>query len=185
MDVLHAIAARRAVRDFTDAPVPRELIHELIDAAILAPSARNRQPWSFAVMHDRDRLDGCAESAREWLLEHHREQLSELAYMLEQPGYSLFHHAPAMVIILATDATTQSAEDCCLAAQNLMLAARQKNLGTCWIGLARPWLNLAATKDELGLPAHYQVVAPIIIGHPKHWPDTHERNPPEINWLEG
>ncbi len=185
MDVLRAIAARRAVRDYTDAPVSRESIHELIDAAIQAPSARNRQPWSFAVLHDRDRIAGYAESARQWLLEHHREELGELAPMLEPPGYSLFHHAPALVIILATDDSTQSAEDCCLAAQNLMLAARKKNLGTCWIGLARPWLNVPATKDELGLPAHYPVVAPIIVGHPKHWPDAHERNPPEINWIEG
>lgn len=185
MDLSHAIAARRAVRDYTDTPVARETVHALIDAAVLAPSARNRQPWSFAVLLDAHRIDGCAEDAKEWLLENQLEQLGDMAKVLREPGFSLFYRAPALVIILARDSTMQSAEDCCLAAQNLMLAARERHLGTCWIGLARPWLNLAATKAALGLPAQYQVVAPIIVGHPKKWPEAHGRNPPEINWLDG
>lgn len=108
-----------------------------------------------------------------------------MAKMLQEPDYSLYYHAPAVVIVFATDATTQSAEDCCLAAQNFMLAARAQNLGTCWIGLARPWLNLPSTKAELGIPTQYQAVAPLIVGHPRKWPDAHQRNPPEINWLDG
>lgn len=185
MNLMHTIAARRAVREYTDAPVAKETIHELIDAAVLAPSARNRQPWSFAVLLDRARIEGCAESAKDWLLENQMEQLGDMAKMLEQPGYSLFYHAPALVMILATDATTQSAEDCCLAAQNFMLAARARDLGTCWIGLARPWLNLPSTKAELGMPMQYHAIAPIVIGHPTKWPDAHERKRPEINWLGG
>lgn len=184
MDLSHAIAARRAVREYTDAPVSRETIHALIDAAVLAPSARNRQPWSFAVLLDSHRIDGCAEDAKEWLLEHQLEQLGDMAKMLLDPGFSLFYRAPALAMILATDSTTQSAEDCCLAAQNLMLAARARHLGSCWIGLARPWLNLPETKAGLGLPAQYHVVAPIIVGHPKHWPEAHSRSPPEISWLD-
>jgi nitroreductase len=185
MDLSHAIAARRAVREYTDAVISRETIHGLIDAAVLAPSALNRQPWSFAVVLDSHRIDGCAESAKEWLLENQLEHVGDMAKMLREPGFSLFYHAPALVIVLATDHTTQSAEDCCLAAQNFMLAARARHLGTCWIDLARPWLNLPATKAELGLPAAYQAVAPIIVGHPKKWPEAPERKPPEINWLDG
>lgn len=183
MELLHAIAARRAVREYTDAPLSKETIHELIDAAIQAPSARNQQPWSFAVLLDADRIEGYAQNAKEWLLENHLQQLGEMTQTLQRADYSLFYHAPALVLISATDHTTQSAEDCCLAAQNLMLAARAHQLGTCWIGLARPWLNLDATKVELGIPQRYQVVAPIIVGHPSKWPDPHERNPAEINWL--
>lgn len=184
MDLSHAIADRRAVREYTDAVISREAIRALIDAAVLAPSARNRQPWSFAVLLDPHRIDGCAESAKEWLLENQLKYLGDMAKMLGEPGFSLFYHAPALVIVLATDSSTQSAEDCCLAAQNFMLAARAQHLGTCWIGLARPWLNLPATKAEFGLPAEYQVVAPIIVGHPRKWPDAHGRKPPEINWLD-
>lgn len=185
MDVLRAIAERRAVREFSTASVSRETMRELIDAAILAPSARNLQPWSFAVMLERDRIEGHAQNAREWLLANQRPALGAMATMLEDPGYSLFHHAPALLIILATDDSSQSAEDCCLAAQNFMLAARARHLGTCWIGLSRPWLNLPETKLQLGLPSGYRVVAPIIVGHPNVWPDAHGRREPEINWLDG
>lgn len=74
-------------------------------------------------------------------------------------------------------------EDCCLAAENLMLAARDRDLGTCWIGFARPWLNLAEIKGEMRLPQEYEVVAPIVVGHTLAWPESHERNPAEIHWV--
>lgn len=183
MELMRAIRARRAVRDYTDALVSRDEIRALIEAAAMAPSARNLQPWSFAALLDAPRMESYADAAKRWLLENRAAELGALAEMLNNPGYSLFHHAPALVIILATDDTQQSAEDCCLAAQTLMLAARAENLGTCWIGLVRPWLNLQTTKAELGLSPAYHAVAPIVIGHPKQWPAAHQGNPPEINWL--
>lgn len=184
MELIHAIAARRAVREYTDAAVSRDEIRALIDAAVLAPSARNLQPWSFAVLADRGHVQGYADEAKQWLLDHHAAELGPLATMLERPDYNLFHGAPALVLILATDHSSQSSEDCCLAAQNLLLAARARGFGTCWIGLARPWLNLPDVKAELGLPASHEVVAPIVLGHPRKWPDAHERTPPEIMWLD-
>ena len=51
-----------------------------------------------------------------------------------------------------------------------MLAARDEGLGTCWVGFARPWLNLRSIKAELGLPESYEVVAPIVLGHPRLGP---------------
>jgi nitroreductase len=57
-----------------------------------------------------------------------------------------------------------------------MLAARDEGLGSCWIGFARPWLDLSATKAEPKLPERYHVVAPIVLGHPRAWPESHGRN---------
>lgn len=37
----------------------------------------------------------------------------------------------------------------------------------------------------IAAPSQYQVVAPIVLGHPRRWPEPRERNPPEINWLDG
>ena len=103
--------------------------------------------------------------------------------MLEDPQFALFYDAPALVVVLAKSAATQSAEDCCLAAENLMLAARSEGLGSCWIGFARPWLDLPATKAELNLPEHYHLVAPIILGYPTAWPESHGRKAAETYWL--
>lgn len=185
MELMDVIGNRRAVRDYTDAVIDRAMVEGLIAAAILAPSAMNQQPWAFGVILGRERIDGCAKRAKDWLLA----SLSQTSYdpsirhMLEDPQFALFHHAPALVVVLAKSPGTQAAEDCCLAAENFMLAARNAGLGTCWIGFARPWLDLPATKAELKLPQQYHVVAPIVLGHPKAWPQSHGRNPAEIHWL--
>jgi nitroreductase len=185
MELMDVINERRAVRDYTSTPVERAVIERLIEAAILAPSAMNLQPWSFAVLLGRERVEGYAKRAKAWLLT----SLSQTSYepsirhMLEDPQFVLFHHAPALVVVLAKSSGTQAAEDCCLAAENLMLAARNEGLGSCWIGFSRPWLDLPATKKELNLPESYHVVAPIILGYPRAWPESHGRNSAEIHWL--
>ena len=69
-------------------------------------------------------------------------------------------------------------EDSCLAAQNLMLAARDEGIGSCWIGFGRAWLNLPSTKKELALADNCHAVAPIVPGYPKMWPESHGRKPP-------
>ena len=190
MDSMEVIAKRRAVREYTGTSVEGTVIKRLIDAATLAPSAMNLQPWAFAVLLGRDRVNDCAERARTWLLANFSQssfsqtsQAARLRQMLEDPNYVLFHDAPTLVTVLAKSSDFQSAEDCCLAAEIFMLAARDEGLGTCWIGLARPWLDLPATKRDLGLPEHYQVVAPIVLGYPKAWPASHGRSPAEIHWL--
>lgn len=190
MELMEAIENRRAVREYTDRPVERSTIEGLINAAILAPSAMNLQPWAFAVLLDRERIHDCGERAKSWLLANFEQtpfaRTSESARMrqiLEDKERLLFYRAPALVIILAKSADAQAAEDCCLAAENLMLAARAEGIGSCWIGFSRPWLDLPATKRELGLPERFHVVAPIVLGYPKAWPESHGRNAAEIHWL--
>jgi nitroreductase len=185
MELMDVLKNRRAVRDYTDSPLGRPAIERLICAATLAPSAMNRQPWAFAVLLDRQRIDEYADRARKWLLENlaaagHDEGARDI---LDQPEYSIFYRAPAIVIVAAQSQASQAAEDCCLAAQNLMLAARDQGIGSCWIGFARPWLNLPSTKEELGIPGKYQVVAPIVLGYPRSWPETHGRKHAEIHWI--
>jgi nitroreductase len=184
MEMMDVLRKRRAVRDYTDARVEAVTVERLIKAATLAPSAVNQQPWEFVALLDRKRIDEYAERAKKWLLEN----LDEVGFgafrqMIEDPSYSLFYHAAGLVLIVAKSENRQAAEDCCLAAENLMLAARDEEIGTCWIGLARPWLNLTSIKKELGLPAKSHVVAPIVLGYARAWPETPGRNLPEIHWL--
>jgi len=185
MDLIDAIKNRRAVRDFTEARIEKSTVQNLIDTAVLAPSAMNLQPWAFAVLLDPERIDSYAARAKSWSLEHFSETALDpsLRKSLEDPQRVLFYHAPALVIILATSDGPWAKEDCCLAAQNFMLAARAQGLGTCWVGLCRPWLDLPSVKAELKIPERFHVVAPIILGHPKSWPETHGRNPAQVSWL--
>lgn len=184
MELMSAIRSRRAVRNFSDVPVEASEIEKTIEAATEAPSAMNLQPWAFAVLTDRRRIDEYAGRARAWMLEQPESLLGKAAReILERPDYTIFYHAPVLLLVLAKSSETQAREDCCLAAQNLMLAARDQGLGTCWIGFAVPWLNLPATKRELALTDNYYVVGPIVMGYPKAWPDSHGRKAAEIHWL--
>lgn len=185
METMEVIKNRRAVREYTNAPVGREAIERLIGAAILAPSAMNLQPWAFAALLDRERIAVYARRIKDWLLANFSQTSLDpsLRALIEPEGYHIFHDAPAIVLVLAKSAQPQAAEDCCVAAENLLLAARDEGLGTCWIGLSRPWFNLPSTKQELGLPEQYQVVAPIILGYPEAWPESHGRSPAEVHWL--
>jgi nitroreductase len=186
MDLMDAIYHRRAVREFSREPVDPELIRFVIAAAVQAPSAMNRQPWSFVVVEDQAALEHLSENAKALLLRTMREDtpLGHYRGLLADPGFHLFYHAPAVIVVCATSREEGVAEDCCLAAENLMLAAHGAGLGTCWIGFSRPWLDLPEGKKELGVPAHYVPVAPIAIGHPKAPMPAVPRNHPDILWIQ-
>lgn len=185
MELIDAIKNRRAVREYTNAPIERAAIERLVNAAILAPSAMNLQPWAFAALLDRERIGEYARRVKTWLVTNFSQTSFDVSLLklIEDENYSVFHHAPALVLVVATSPHAQACEDCCLATENLMLAARDEGLGSCCIGLARPWFNLPSIKNELRLPEQYRVVVPIVLGWPKAWPDAHGRNPAEIHWL--
>jgi nitroreductase len=184
MDFLQVVERRRAVRQFRSTPLERSLIERLINTAVLAPSAMNLQPWAFAVVTGVTRIDEYARRAKEYLIaEPGAQQLPPQADdMLKDPQFNIFYHAPVLLMVLAKSDEAQAREDCCLAAQTLMLAARDAGVGTCWIGFGRPWLDLAETKSELGIAQTYHVVAPIVMGHPTAWPESHGRHAAEIHW---
>lgn len=179
MEFKEAVLGRRAVRTYQKTPVPADLIDDLIELAIHAPSAMNAQPWAFVVMNDAARIEEFAKLAKEFYLAHEDVQNSVRA-VLEVPDHSIFHHAPALVLVIAKSESPQAREDCCLAAQIFLLAARDAGLGTCWVGFATPWLNRPETRALLKLPRGWRVVAPIVIGYPTAWPPVHGRTHPDI-----
>lgn len=185
MDLKEAIYTRRATREFTTEPVDERTIRHLIDAAVQAPSAVNQQPWSFCIVRDRAKLDEISRQAKAYMLtnspiglvSHHFDRT------LNDPGFDIFYHAPVLIVICSTMDIPWAVEDCALAAENLMLAARAAELGTCWIGFAQGWLGTPKGKAMLGLPETYKPAAPIIVGHPKSAPPPVPRKEPEIRWI--
>lgn len=183
MDAIEAIKGRRATRSYSGEVVEREVIAGLIDAAVAAPSAMNLQPWSFAVVEGADRLKEISSRAKDYLLKSPM-MPSFLASReaLEDPEFNLFYGAPCLVIICARPPSRQATEDCCLAAQNLMLAAYAQGLGSCWIGFVRPWLELSQSRTSLGLLADHMPVAPIVLGRAATKPQPIKRHQPHIIW---
>jgi nitroreductase len=168
MKLQEAIETRRSVRNYEAHTVDKAQVEKLIHAAIQAPSASNSQPWSFAVIQDEKLLREYSDQAKSHLLAN-IDQLPRLAKyrgMLANPDFNIFYNAGTLITIYAKPEGIHPQGDCCLAAQNLMLAAVDIGLGTCWIGFATVLMNSPAVKKELGIPEDYTAVAPIIVGHP-------------------
>ena len=172
MDAMQAIYERRAVRSYTTRRVDPEMIRTLIDAAIQAPSAVNQQPWAFVVIQDSRLLERLSARSKQLMLAQVKpgSALWEHSGMLKDPAFNVFYDAGTLIVVCAARGDWPANEDCCLAAQNLMLAAHALGLGTCPIGFAREALNEPDAKRELGIPADHSVVMPIIVGYPREHP---------------
>jgi nitroreductase len=184
MDVIDAIKGRRSVRDYTEETVDDSVIKELIGLAVEAPSAVNQQPWSFVVVKDKALLGQISDAAKAFMLKSpFAGRASRYRDMLSDPSFHIFYHAPVLIVIGASAAGAWGVEDCALAAENLMLGAYAKGLGTCWVGFAQSWLGTEDGKAALGLPGEVTPVAPIILGRPRHAPPPVPRKTPDITWL--
>lgn len=186
MNVMEALAARRSVRAYADKPVPREVLEQLLGAAVQAPSAMNAQTWAFGVLQGKDKLRDLGERARvTFLAELDRLGVTgDFRDRLADERFQPFYGADALLVIYSTTSDQFGAINCSLAAENVMLAAAELGLGTCWIGIAMTLLNEAEVKKEMGVPEDNAVVAPIIVGYPD--PKTaeatpaKEKNPPKV-----
>ena len=94
-------------------------------------------------------------------------------------------YAPLLVIIFGNKKSLTADWDCAMAAQNMMLAAHSRGIGSCWIGLAMPALMDETILEELGAPPGYKAVAPLIFGYPHGKTATAipERREPEVKLL--
>ncbi len=148
MTVHDAIRARKSVRTWASRQVDQETIDRVIEAARVAPSAKNVQEWRFVVVTD----------------EASRVKLGEAAN-----GQSFVAAAPVVVVACAqTDHRVMSCGhpayliDVAIAVDHLTLAAVEEGLGTCWIGAFDP----AEVRTILGIPEDVEVIELLPLGYP-------------------
>lgn len=149
MDVFEALYTRRSIRKYTDANIGDDDLHAMLKSAMLAPSARNEQPWHFVVVRDAAK----------------RKELSKTT-----PYTHMAEFAP-VVIVVCGDTQEEKSEgfwpqDCAAAIENLMLAARGKNLGSVWCGIYPVAERVNILSNALGLPDHIIPLGMVCIGHP-------------------
>lgn len=164
MSVADCLRTRRSIRKFTDAPVNRTVIRELLEQAVLAPSASNLQPWKFAVADD-----------------------PALVQKLKSFSPGIGGQPPCILVFcLDTDLLPKQAEsglpdtecavlDLAMAAENLMLAAADRGLGTCVVKSFHPKL----VRRILNLPDRLRPEFLVILGHPAQTPAMPRRRPLE------
>lgn len=182
IDLGDAIFHRRAVRRYTGQEVEPELVRQLLLAAVQAPSTLNQQPWAFGVFHGRRRLSEYSERAKHYLVLTFPTtfELRLRSELYGNPDYDLFHGADTLIVIYATHGRMHPNEECCLAAENLMLAAYGLGLGSCPIGFVQPWLDRPEIKREFGVREDYTAVFPVVVGYPAETPAAVPRNDPQV-----
>lgn len=182
MELIEALYGRRSVRAYSDEPVSRETLEALMQAAVQAPTAMNLQPWAFGVIQGVDRLKDYSDRTKAHLLDNldSLPGLEQYRDFFADPETNLFYGAPALVVIYAKPGGATPDFDCAMAAQNLMLAAYDQGLGTCWIGFFSFLLNQPAVKQELGVPQDWRAIASIIIGRVSAAPAPVEKAAPQV-----
>jgi nitroreductase len=184
MSVMDAIYRRRAVRDYAPRKIDQADIRMMLDAAVHAPTAVHEEPWAFVVIQDKSILNRLSDTVKE-LLKHgadpvHPPAGSHWSDRFATPEFNAFYNAETLIVICGKPLGPFVVSDCWLAAENLMLAACAKGLGTCVIGLAVTALNTSEWKRELGIPAEMTAFAPIIVGVPAGDTAPVPRKQPEI-----
>ncbi len=188
-DIIEIIKTRRCVREYKEDVVSDEDIQFLIDCARYAPSGFNMQPWSFLVIKNKDLLHKLSESGKKSMIpilepmKNTSKKASDFLVFLKTKGTNMFYGAPVLVIILGNTKSPMVDFDCSMAAQNMMLAAHSKGIGSCWIGGLLPALMDEKLLKELGAPNGYRAVAPLIFGYPKGRTEMPEKNEPDVKWL--
>ncbi|VVB97712.1 Coenzyme F420:L-glutamate ligase [uncultured archaeon] len=188
-DIVEVIKTRRCVREFSEKQVPDEEIEFLIDYARYAPSGFNMQPWSFLVVKNKEVMRKISEHGKKSMipmLEPMKDtspKARDFLVFLKTKGTDMFYNAPVLVIILGNKNAPTVDYDCAMAAQTMMLAAQSKGIGSCWIGGVQPALMDESFLKELGAPAGYKAIAPLIFGYPKGKTEMPGRAEPEVVWL--
>jgi len=187
--VLECIRERTSIRKYAERPVPDNIIHSIIRAGIEAPTAMGLQPWRFVVIRDKGLIkrisDFCKGNLLESLEQYPPEHAEPFRKVLRDPAYSIFFNAPVLIFVLGDDRCNQSVYDCTLCAGTMLLAASALGLGGCWMGSAEVVAENPALLDELQVPGHFRIVAPLIFGYPAAaQPKKPERRDPLLIWFD-
>ena len=152
MNTLESIKTRRSIRKYKSDPVPQELLNKIIDAGLYAPSGMGRQATIILSVANKEV----------------RDQLSKLNARIMGTDTDPFYGAPAVLIVLAKKDCPTGIYDGSLVMQNLMLAAHELGLGSCWIHRAKEEFELPEGKEllkSLGIEDEYEGIGHCIIGY--------------------
>ena len=159
MELYEAIKSRYSVRSYKDKPVEQDKLERVLEAARLAPSGSNRQPWKFVVVRD-------------------AELRSKLAAACNDQTF--VGTAPVVIVGVGTMADrTMGCDvpgdpvDVSIALEHIALAAVAEGLGTCWIGA----FHQDQVSELVGVPAGAKVIEVMPLGYPADKPRAKDRKP--------
>lgn len=146
MNVFDAIKSRRSVRKYKNRPIEKEKIRKVLEAGRLAPSAHNSQPWKFYVVKTKGREKKLVDVAK---------------------GQKFAGEAPVIIVVCGDPSASEYCEsDCALAIENMVLEAKELDLGTCIIG----WFDKNKARSFLNIPRNLEIFYMLPLGYPDEDP---------------
>lgn len=174
MTTIESIKTRRSTRKFKSTPIEQEKLEKIIEAGRYAPSGGNCQTCHFIVVRNKNVLDKLAELAQSAFskMEIEEEMYTSIVNSIKQSkkGGYVFHYSPPCLIIVANRKNYgNNIADCSCALENMMIAANELDLGSCWINQLK-WLNedseLLQYEQSLGLGEDERVYGALSVGYP-------------------
>lgn len=155
---------RRSIRKFKSTPVPSELVDQVVEAGLYAPSGKGRQGTKILVIdskewHDRISLDNCKIGG--W-----------------EDGFDPFYGAPVILVVLADKSLPTCVYDGSLTIGNMLLAAHSLGLGACWIHRAKEEFEQDDYKQllrSLGIEGEWEGIGHVALGYADQTPAAPQR----------
>lgn len=149
MEAMEAILGRRSIRKYKAQPVPENLLKELLEAGMAAPSAGNERPWHFIVLDDRNLLEAIPKF---------------------HPYSQMLKEAPVAIVVCG-DLSMEVhqgywVQDCSAATENILVAARALGLGAVWLGVHPVRERVESMRKLLSLPDHVIPLCVVSLGYP-------------------
>jgi nitroreductase len=157
---LSDIFSRRSVRAYQPGEVAEDLVRDLLEAAMAAPSAVAKDPWEFIVVRKRATLVKLAEGL---------------------PNGKMLAGAPLAIVVCGDLRRAHDRQlsyllqDCSAAVENLLLAANTLGLGACWLGIHPREKRIDLLRELLTIPEPVIPVAAIALGRPAESPEPRTR----------
>jgi nitroreductase len=187
MEALEAIMTRRSVRKFGKKQIPDAELEKILKAGTYAPSALGLQPWAFIVIQDQGFLkkvsDYCVPIMISLMKDAHDGMSDGFRKLLMSPGYSIYYHAPTVIMVIGKTGSRFREIDCSLAAENMMLAAHALGIGSCWIGSSEVAYENKDLMAGFRIPEGYSPVGTIVFGYPEEKPEVHDKHPANVTWV--
>jgi len=167
--LLDLFAARQSERQYLPTPVPEEALQRILEAARLAPSACNAQPWHFVVVDDPGLKNQVADAAAGKLvgLNHWTKQAPVIIAVVQEKANL------TSKIGTAIKGTEFPSYDVAIAVAQLCLQATVEGLGTCIVG----WFNQPGVKKLLGIPKQKTLPLLVVLGYPSAAQRDKKRKP--------
>jgi nitroreductase len=159
MNTMDALLTRRSIRKYKSDKVEKDKIDKILRAAMYAPSAMNLQPWDFVVINT--------------------EEAMQKAIQAIPHGTDILKEAQAALLVCGDNKIEQNidyiVQNCSAAIQNILLAAHEFGLGSCWIAIYPLQEVIESVKKKFELPEHIIPIALVSLGYSDENPEAGER----------